>query len=450
MDRLETTPSPWKDPSATLPSTAGPLDGSAITLGKTRQTAIPLQPEERGQADRVARRLHGSLRALMGALPQEARNASGMARVLGVDRTTCQRMVHAVRSAYVGPDLLSNLPGVKGLLQLTEAAKSSGLADEDVTAKADAAITQFDNLITKLAGSQTKLARRLEASRYITPPQAAASDTAGHRRQMFESAAALTGRYSDSWVAAYIYHPTENPLETINVSRAYGLIGHHASADAVPLCFSNFSDGKNNEKAPKPGLIGPGELPTAPGILGEFSSNPSPLVSTTRPGEFMVQAIDIESNGNHQIDLMFAATGKIAHPDTQPINIEEVWALVNFPVRRLVLDAYLHQDYARASIPSLATHLWRPDFASQTSDRWQTRFADGPKLQVLGPGLDGASTQSYRRQPELTRLMFERCGLNPEQFVGYRCEIEYPIWRTGYCISFDYTKPDRPEFSNQG
>jgi hypothetical protein len=105
----------------------------------------------------------------------------------------------------------------------------------------------------------------------------------------------------------------------------------------------------------------------------------------------------------------------------------------------------MRRDLARACLPSLDTHLWRPDFAQHVGSRWQTRFAESPSLQLLPPGLRGSVTDAWARHSELTRFLFERAGLDPAEFVGFRCDIEYPIWRAGYCISFDFSTPGEDE-----
>jgi hypothetical protein len=41
--------------------------------------------------------------------------------------------------------------------------------------------------------------------------------------------------------------------------------------------------------------------------------------------------------------------------------------------------------------------------------------------------------------PELTEDMFSRSGLDPDEYVGYRCETAFPVWRLGYRMKFDYS-----------
>jgi hypothetical protein len=34
----------------------------------------------------------------------------------------------------------------------------------------------------------------------------------------------------------------------------------------------------------------------------------------------------------------------------------------------------------------------------------------------------------------------EAAGADPDDFVGVRCEVEFPIWRAGYCVTFDFAE----------
>ncbi len=413
----------------------------------TKRSAQPLSADETLQADAVARRLHSELRELLASLPPTLQSPSRLAKEISTDRSVCQRIVGSVRGPFPGPGLLVKLPGAKGLQQFLDAMQSNALAEADQLINLRAAVDQFEQTVVRLAGSQSRLNRRLrarsaqaESARSSASREPSANDELGIRTALFDSAAQLTGRWSEAWVAVYVYHPSGPDRDRLDVPRVFGLVGHHARPDAVPLVFHSFSHAGDprGDNAPEPGLR------EQPVVLEEFTTSPIPLVSTTRPGEFMVQSIDHELT-EQSVDLMLAATGNVPHPSTTPNRLEELWALINLPVRRMVLDAYLHQDEARESIPSLAVHLWRPDFATDAGRRWQTRMPHTPRLQLLGQGIERAHTPVYSRQEALTRTLFEKAGLDPHAYVGVRCEVEYPIWRTGYCITFDFARPSNDE-----
>src|SRR5690606_31791520 len=124
--------------------------GGAVRAGEV------LTAEELAVADRVARRLHDSLRAVLGIAPADARHASGLARALSIDRTTCQRAVFVASRPYPGPSLLTRLPGIKGLQQIAESARQVFVdAPKEPLDALDASIVQFQSIITSLAGSQS-------------------------------------------------------------------------------------------------------------------------------------------------------------------------------------------------------------------------------------------------------------------------------------------------------
>jgi hypothetical protein len=438
-------------------STTEPQERLATaTTGLGQVGREPLTAQEWARADRVARRLHAEISAFLTALPATARNASGLARHLGVDRTTCQRAVHAVSHPYRGPDLFARLPGVRGLARLVEAAGAlRPIPDRGALDALDAAVDRYQELITELGGSLTRLTRRLEISApggvggaLRTGRSTAESAALSARMRLFEAATELTGRSSACWVAVYAYRPSPTDPDTVEVFRANGLVGHVARADAMPLVVHNFTrpaDGGPGSGGGPFDTLENAEVSVRGGtvVMPAFTSSPPPLVTARQPDEFLVQSIDERApTRGRPVDLMLAARSTIPHPLRQSPPLEEVWALVNFPCRHLLFDVYLHKDLARASLPSLDAHLWGPDFAQHAGERWSTRFAEAPPLQLLGTGLRGAAPAAWPRMPDLTRHLFERVGLEPDEYVGHRCDVEYPLWRAGYCVSFDFTRPE--------
>ena len=399
----------------------------------------PLDAEERAQADRVARRLRGELVALLDSLPPEARHASGLARFLGIDRTSCQRVVFLVARPYTGLEIYERLPGIRALRALESAARSTKPpVERGIVDALGAAITQLQETITTLGGSLARLCRRINAEGVEAALSHSPAGSGDARSRLFEAAREVTGRASECWVAVYIYRPSPTDPERVEVLRANGLRGHTARRDAVPLVVHNFS---SSHDAPErfESLESSGAEGSPTIVMEDFTSDPPPLVTARQPDEFLVQSVDTPAAGSGDpVDLMLATRSTLAHPATQQPPIEEVWGLVNFPSRHLLLDVYLHPDLARNSVPSLDAHLWGPDFAERSGDRWRTRFSETPPLQLLGAGIRPRGPEAFPRLPELTRQLFDRAGIDPETYLGFRCDVDYPLWRTGYCITFDF------------
>ena len=413
-----------------------------------------ISEEDLHQVDRALRRLHEHVRGLIDVLPGEARSATGLARHLDVDRTTCQRLVYIASRPYTGLYILERLPGTRALRQLVDAARRvtdpSAALTIAAVAEFEAAVERLDQVISATASSQSALLRRLAATSRPLPhtPHIHHDSHTAAPQQLHHAAAEITGRHSDLWTAIYAYFPVQDDPNHLDVGRVHGLIGHHARPGAVPLTFHNFSS-RDDDDTTHTDNFRPLHTtdddhttpdPATPSmVIPSFSSNPPPIVRAKQPGEYLVQSIDQSPHrGAKPVDLMLGTRNRMPHPALQPPRIEEVWAMINFPARRLLFDVYLHRDLARTCIPALDIHLWRPDFAAHIGDRWQTRLDSPATLQILGQGLKNAHSPHYTRHAELTQHLFQHLDADPDRFVGYRCCVEYPLWRTGYCMSFDF------------
>ena len=87
--------------------------------------------------------------------------------------------------------------------------------------------------------------------------------------------------------------------------------------------------------------------------------------------------------------------------------------------------------------PAIEALLWKPGLDVTEDERWTIRLPHQPKLQLLGRGLSAAASDLYPRHAELSRSFFDHIGWNAAEFIGFRCELRFPIWRAGYCMSFE-------------
>ncbi len=406
---------------------------------------------ERAEAEQTARRLYGELRGVIGLLPEHDRGGSAMARALELDRATCQRLVAATARPDSGVETLVQLPGVMGLRQFIESVEKRcaqlGHGAIEQLAAASAAVDRFEVLIHELGGSQRKLKARLASERAGGPGGFISSTGASNdpvvRESLFRAGAAVTGRWSESSIAISVIRPVPSDPSRTQTVKLRALIGHHARADAVALEIGHTSP--MQVLAPSPGHDPNTPHWRTPGILIEpFCSTPLPRMVSHMAGSRIVHVIDPPLPGEtNNTDIVIAdrEPNEDVHPATLDPAVGEVWALMNFPARRLIFDVYLHRDIACRCIPSLELHLWTPQTGAHASSRWSTRFPGGPRLGLLGPGLRGSQTDSYAKHAELTAHLFERVGWESEQFIGYRCESIFPVWRGGYCMVFDFSSP---------
>ncbi len=418
--------------------------------------AAGLTKTEREVAAQVARRLCVEFRGLITLLPKELRTASAMARALDVDRNTCQRLVASTAVESTDERLLVRLPGVQGLRQFVEALKrdhKDGPSVDQLDA-ASAAIDAFESLVERLGGSQRRLRQRLEAepdldSGSIRIP----SDELDARRTLFKASAEVVGRWSDLTMSMSLIRPVPgNPLLTETV-RAQARLGHVWRGSAVPFEINAAApdhlalnsargvqgqdSGIHQTLASRPAR---GDTPDL--LLPQFCTRPLPKVTSRSWGNRAVHVIDAaEPTNGKPIDVVVAYRRSTPdkHPATQDPPIGEVSTIATYPSRRMICDVYLHRDIARMCIPSLETHLGSPTLPQPLRARWSTRFPGGPRLELLGAGLHHAATPASPRHLELTSHIFSEVAWNPDEFIGYRCDVVFPVWQAAYCLLFDFS-----------
>lgn len=413
--------------------------------------ARPLSEAEWADAERVASRLHTELRRLIAALPEHARHASGMARHINVLRATCQRVVSAVQDVAATPMVLTKLPGVEGLRQFLDGVKRAGVDEADVETSLSA-VEALERLITAAGGSQTKLIERIEASggRAAAAGSAGGGENAGpatnaHREALYLSASAVTGRRCDVSLSVYAFRPSpENPA-MLERALAKGLIGSVVTPGGLPMVLSSGDTLKGDEEVRKLRLLGGegarGRTPEA--ILRPFTTDPLPMITAGGKHSTLSQVVDPQASAMQgAIDVVTAVRGThpLIDPDTKKPSLDAVWSLVTCPTAKLVFDVYLHASMERDYRPSIDALLWGPNLDVSEEQKWVIRVPAmaQPRLQMLGRGIGRAASEFYPRHAELTAYFFDHIGWDPDEFLGFRCEAVYPVWRAGYCMGFEW------------
>lgn len=421
----------------------------------------PLSAAEWAEAQRVWDRLRAELGSLISTLPEHARHASGLSRELDVLRVTCQRVVSALSSEPGSPAPLAKLPGPEGLRQFVGGFKRTGVSAAQIEG-ASAAVAAVERLITVTGGSQTKLNERLSVSAggvpaaggggtraADAPPGALA--TVAQRQALHEAAAAVTGRACETSFAIYAFraHP-QSPL-TLERALCKGLIGAVVAPGGLPLVLGSGDTLHTEEASLHKGLSPEPHGRTKETILSAFTTSPLPTITTKSRTGSLHQVIDPAAFAagaeSRPVDVVTAlrASHLMYEPTTGQPTLDAVWSLVNCTSARLIMDVYLHADMERLFRPSIDALIWGPDLSAPVQDRWTIRLPNQPRLQLLGRGLRQAASEHYARHAEVSGAFFGHIGWDPDDFVGFRCEVRYPVWRAGYCMGFEYLGAPGPK-----
>lgn len=408
-------------------------------------TPRALSDPEWSEAQKVAGRLAAELGRAIMALPEHARHASGMSRHLGVLRATCQRVVQAVHEGGGaegggGVGLLAKLPGVEGLRQFVEGLRGAGAPAAEVGA-AQSAVEAFERLITMTGGSQTRLIERVQRTSARSGREGGLAGVED-RESLFWSAARVTGRRCRVSLSIYAFRPSPGDPGTLERALAKGLIGSLATPGGLPVVLSSGNTLATGREPSETTLDQASEMRgrTPEAILREFTTDPLPMVTSRGRHGTLFQIIDEQANAaGEPIDVVTAlrASAPMIDAKTGRPSLDAVWSLVSCPSESLILDVYLHAEMERRFRPSIEALLWKPGLDVTEDERWTIRLPHQPKLQLLGRGLGASGSELYARHAQLSRSFFDHIGWDASEFIGFRCELRYPIWRAGYCMLFE-------------
>ena len=376
-------------------------------------------------------RLGSELAAALRELSPPIGGGSSLSRALGVDRATCQRVVLASRQQQ-GLEVLRALPGPDGLEMVLRALAPSLSHGRRSTAQA--ALDEYRLLILDLGGSQSRMLAFLrDASDHSSDDPLLAS-----RRALFDAAGSVVGRRSELTTIISAYMPAANGTEMRRLV-AGAHFGHRADRHAMPLTMGSGRMGtapaQGGAAVSLDGQPLEGSSPLA--LLREFCSEPAPSILTQHPSSEINHIVEWEGDIDREraVDVAVGRFGARNLPLPSPDDPRHaVWALVSFPTRRLVLDVFLHRALATSCIANASAQ--GTGLHELRAGEWTERLPSQPTLQHLGTTLADAP---HRRVTELERHVFGRAGWDITQFVGYRLDVVFPIWRAAYCVWFDFS-----------
>lgn len=405
-----------------------------------------LSDAECEEATTVAGRLTEEFSLLLAALPQRSRKIRELSDYLGVNWNTCQRLLAAIKVRGEPLQVLLRLPGVQGLEGVVETARAKGCSLERVEAAA-AATTKFASLITRVGGSHARLRSRIEYTLNTEQASGPAGDTEREiklRRRLFVGAVELMGKQTDLQLSISIVRPLPNDPVRIERAGATGFIGQQTRWGATPLA-ATFAHSSDRSEAKDPSISYRGIDKSKPSaLLKTFSTTPLPTVMTRGPQGGVVHVVDpAATQGDNKIDVVLShRMAPVSHPATHETPTMNLLSRIRSPVRRMVFDVYLHRSLAKSSVPLVGAYLSLPSPDPDSTPRWHERLPGHVELRLLGSGTDGAPSDAWHRHAELTNYLFNELSWGDHAFVGFRCDVRFPLCGTTYMMSFDFDNSD--------
>lgn len=404
---------------------------------------------------RVGDRLRAAFRSLVDGFPPPARNISGMARWLGVHKATCQRIVEGLDPGRDGLTAFSRFPGTEGMRTHVNAAREHGVSPDLVSA-AVAAVEEYESLLTVYGHTQRGLVRIIESLRMQAagpegqPDRELAED---QRKTLFDGARRVTGEEMRGKALVGIIRPTPGQPSRLAASFYVHLVGvrrHSFSRPIVSFIHSGFWAG---EGAKRPGGVNEERPPFA--LVPSLSTAGLKTVKIGSRDARTLVVVDLDSIrgegeglGPADACVRFSSVA-VPNPVWEDESRLNVAARIVNPARAMVMDIFLHHTIASSVVPVVASYsICAPpgDSPEGGPDQcWYERFPDSPPLIQLGRAGDERPRSLLPRQEDLIQTALAEEGVNPADFIGYRCETSYPIWQSEYRMYFEVPRPEAGE-----
>lgn len=378
-------------------------------------------------AEEVACQLQATLMPLLQSPPVQGKRASTLAGELGVGRMTCQRIMKLARipgeTESRGPSLLADLPGVGGLREFLEALVKAGTPRSSLT-DAFAAIDGFETYLRGIGLSQTGFAAALALFHDTSDPDRLRD----RRAKLFEAASTITGQAAELTTSMMAIRPSQKGAFNFEQIAVRGYAGMRATGSAMPIrlpinmAFSDFRNVTSEEAAREPQRL-----------VELFCTRPLPTIDTrTIKAEHLAHIVDPEHIPLGEPFDCFAFQHNLWNIN-EPGRHKAIWLYIDYPTRHCIFDMYLHRSMEETLRVHGDCHLWGTSLLAPPDDLWTTRFSDQLTFRELGRSIGGARSEAYGRHHDLTAHMFEIQEWRPDEFVGFRCEMELPVWRSGLC-----------------
>jgi hypothetical protein len=356
------------------------------------------------------------------AHPREA------ARQLGLDKSLMWRMSKIVSQ----PDVfqaVGNMPHRAGMGILCKAFRGAGVARETLE-RLEEAHTNLEALVSHHAGDRATfelVVRGLEGVDARGP--ALERD----RKLAFRGNSALWSAQARAQLSTTVMAPNADDPSMVDVIHIFGLVDLRRFRSDVRWTLSRrqlFDDASQNVRAPSGEPLDPTSATQEFALIREFSSEDMP--------ELIVEHVENELRASlpggqvGRAGEMTALFGQInralgsAHASETDRYAQTLTKTLT-PAEHLHVDILVHEDLPWAMNPRAAIYgnLDGGEF-HMGCGREGFPLPFGETVVELGQGLAGTATHVLPWYRSLLEWAFQRAGLDPADFRGFRFEMAYP------------------------
>ena len=414
-----------------------------MSLQNLSHLEISTDTSTEARIQNVGRALSAAVRAVAEAIPGTPHGPVEVAKRLGIDKVLASRVLKAAR--HRDPvAALHDAPGPEPLRRFIRAARKRGVSDVLVE-DAIQAVGSFEDLIRQEAGDRSALDVILSA----WLPEARATFELRRKQSAFRAMGQLKGAEGDLLYSTAILHPSDDGVH-LDVVWLFGLVGLKRLRPGSPVKFATRRlVPENADRLPRT-LTGE----TVGGLdglrLNQFCSAPPPELDVHRAGEVVHYTLADNGFGQRSAcDLVFAEVNLAEMPRyivSEKSRKRHVFAEISVPVKLLVFDALVHRDVFVGHDPGLVIYDTACEGVADPNDpgRDIDRLDTSESIQNLGWGVDKFRSADEPRYADMLQHVWDSLGWKTDDFRGYRCRIDYPLYGSQVVITWPSDPPPTP------
>lgn len=398
-----------------------------------------LEPDQQATASEtdlveVGRALGQRLGRLLDGVPGGPYGPMELARMLGIDKVLASRVLKTARNRDPMA-VMFHTPGPDPLRRVLRAA-SRKQVDPQLVVDLESAIEQFDVLIRRQGGDRSALDSIVTA----WLPEARVEYELRRKQAAFKAMSQLKGAMAQTSLATVMLNPSSDGqhLDVVWISGMLGLQRLRPGA-GVKFATRRF----DGDTPRKPTSLDGVPVDGLEGVrLDEFCSDPRPQLAAQQVGDVVHYTLAGEAFGPQStVDLVFAEVNLLEMPRYVPRGSNRkgyVFAEVSTPAKTLHFDVVVHTDVYPGSEPELIIYDTVLDGVANVNDprRDIDRLDLAESVQSLGTGTAKFRTADVPHYSDLLQLVCRKLNWNGEQFRGYRCRIDYPIYGSQVAMAF--------------
>ena len=388
----------------------------------------------------LGRDLKQTMGALLESLPGAPSRPQELVATLGIDKVLSSRFLKSVR--HRDPMAVVHLaPGPEPMRRVVRAAKRHG-TPADVIDAAMRAVDDFERLIRNGAGDRSALNTIISA----WLPEARRQFELRRKQAAFRAMSELKGCRSDVTLSTVILSPSADGVH-IDIVWVMGLLGLQRLRPDAPVKFATRRLADETSPRAPTDLDGQPIEELSAIRLDRFCDAPPAVLHAHRAGNATHYTLAGNAVGpNSGVDMMMAEVNlaemqRFVAPELGRKGF--VFAEVSIPSRHLLFDVLVHRDIYPGSDPDLHIYDTVLDGVADANDRARDidRMDMNESISPLGSGLLKWRTADSPNHVEMMSHVLEQMSLDADDFRGYRCRVDYPIYGSQILMAFDPPAP---------